>query len=856
MGNADHRHAPPLRLLFGYMIVVGAAVCTLARTAQADDWGTAGLDAMHGRLSAERSGAAFRGPLWATRSKTGGEVLASPVVADGFVVTVDLDGVVTALRAEDGTPVWRVHAGSAVQGTPAVDRGRVFVPTVGSGIVALRLADGSNLWAADAGGSVLSSPTPFGGDIVVAVGFPQRHVLRLSGATGAVVWRTADVMEQAGNTSPAVGGGLVVVGSNGGRYYAFDAATGARRWQYAADGLVHLAAPIIVGGRVYMAGGNDSSHVHAVDAATGAPIPGWPINLPTPAPDVSGSVLGHHRAISSLASVAGLLVLQTRLDDALDTNSDGVIDDRLSRESVLALDSTTGARIWEVARGRAEVTAPNDVPKFFVCPTPAGYGAADGAPLLASSSSLAPTIVVLDSATGRERARMQVAGATLASPVFANGRLYSVALNGTVEGFGSSVNHPPGRAIPAHLARPVDVADLALHWLPAIDPDAELPSYELRIDSDGEILETWEQQIFLPAGTTSVPITAGLLPGVPYAYAVRARDPHGAMSPWSALQSFEVFQNPSVTVGGAVAKSLVAAISAAQPGNVIRLGPGTYKLAETLHLRGGIWLQGAGAGRTIIDAAGLSVGMSFGGSDAGHRTGLDGATLSGADTCIAVGEDATDIAFTHLIVRDCTKVGLAIAAKGGAAISNATIVGNGIGVSAAGSTRVRSSLVTRNGVGLSSGAPGALASTYNDLFGNELDYAGLQAGTGDLATAVMFGDGGNGSLLLSTPQPSTDRGDPADPVGDEPAPNGGRINLGAFGGTTDAETSAMSTMLGNRGVSPQPAPDPLTPGSPPRGPSDASSANGCNVAGLPGWNGLMVTPLLILLRRRRRAQTD
>ena len=75
-------------------------------------------------------------------------------------------------------------------------------------------------------------------------------MLRLSGATGDIVWQSPPVMEQLTSTSPAVGAGLVIVGANGGRYYAFDAATGALRWEYVADGLVHMAAPLIAGGRV------------------------------------------------------------------------------------------------------------------------------------------------------------------------------------------------------------------------------------------------------------------------------------------------------------------------------------------------------------------------------------------------------------------------------------------------------------------------------------------------------------------------------------------------------------------------------------------------------------------------------
>jgi hypothetical protein len=37
--------------------------------------------------------------------------------------------------------------------------------------------------------------------------------------------------------------------------------------------------------------------------------------------------------------------------------------------------------------------------------------------------------------------------------------------------------------------------------------------------------------------------------------------------------------------------------------------------------------------------------------------------------------------------------------------------------------------------------------------------------------------------------PCIDAGDPNDPIGDEPFPNGGRINIGAYGGTAEASKS-------------------------------------------------------------------
>jgi outer membrane protein assembly factor BamB len=520
----------------GRELGVGLAILSvglLSPAAWANDWGTPGLDLTHTRLTAERSGSQFGEAAWMTAPA--GWVLASPVVADGFVVTANLEGVVTALRADTGEEVWKVSLGTTVQGTPAVARGRVFVPTVSNVLYALRLIDGAPLWKRDIGGMTLSSPTPVDADIIVAPGFPLMHVVRLSGETGALVWQSPAAMWQFSNTSPAVGGGLAVFGSQQGRYYAFDATTGALRWEYIGDGTVHLAAPIIVGDRVYMAGGDQSHRVHAVDLATGKGVTGWPITLPTPAPDIAGTRQTGWRAVSSFASVGGVLVFQTRLDDALGTRAPFTW---LSREFALALNPATGAVVWQREMGRAQFTDVNEVPKFYVCPTPAGYTTDTGAPLVAVASSLKAVVTVLDVVGGYESARRTVAGPALASPVLANGRLYATSLAGMTQAFGSTVNHAPAAPTPARYADPIDLANLTLSWSAAVDTDGDTADYELRIDADGEILQSWQHQLIVAAGVTSARITAPLVAGTAYTFAVRARDPRGAMSPWSALGMF------------------------------------------------------------------------------------------------------------------------------------------------------------------------------------------------------------------------------------------------------------------------------------------------------------------------------
>jgi hypothetical protein len=56
-----------------------------------------------------------------------------------------------------------------------------------------------------------------------------------------------------------------------------------------------------------------------------------------------------------------------------------------------------------------------------------------------------------------------------------------------------------------------------------------------------------------------------------------------------------------------------------------------------------------------------------------------------------------------------------------------------------------------------------------------------QAGRWDPAKEVW--------VLDDVTSPCIDAGDPNSPVGDEPQPNGGRINLGVYGGTAEASKS-------------------------------------------------------------------
>jgi hypothetical protein len=94
---------------------------------------------------------------------------------------------------------------------------------------------------------------------------------------------------------------------------------------------------------------------------------------------------------------------------------------------------------------------------------------------------------------------------------------------------------------------------------------------------------------------------------------------------------------------------------------------------------------------------------------------------------------------------------------------------------------------------------GTVSVTYSDIRGGF-------TGEGNIAADPLFADAANGDYHLKShwgrwdpvneswvidgiTSPCIDTGDPSSPVGDEPEPNGGRINMGAYGGTPEASKS-------------------------------------------------------------------
>jgi PKD repeat protein len=86
--------------------------------------------------------------------------------------------------------------------------------------------------------------------------------------------------------------------------------------------------------------------------------------------------------------------------------------------------------------------------------------------------------------------------------------------------------------------------------------------------------------------------------------------------------------------------------------------------------------------------------------------------------------------------------------------------------------------------------------TYCNVWGNSPNYSspggGASPGTGCKSEDPLFADPANGDFHLKKDSPCIDAGDPSSAYTHEPAPNGGRINMGAYGNTGEATTSGPS----------------------------------------------------------------
>jgi outer membrane protein assembly factor BamB len=183
--------------------------------------------------------------LW--KFKTNGPVHSTPGIADGMAFIAGCDELFRAIRLADGKEVFNVSSGAYTGASPALRNGFAFYGTFDNEVLGVNLGQRKIDWRYEhpqrkfpfySSAAVTSTRVVVGGrDKLV-------HGLTLDGKAAWTFATRARV-----ESSPAIAGGRVFVGSNDGRFYVLNLSTGAEVWQFNA-GAPLSASPAIANGRI------------------------------------------------------------------------------------------------------------------------------------------------------------------------------------------------------------------------------------------------------------------------------------------------------------------------------------------------------------------------------------------------------------------------------------------------------------------------------------------------------------------------------------------------------------------------------------------------------------------------------
>jgi outer membrane protein assembly factor BamB len=222
-------------------------------------------------------------------------------------------------------------------------------------------------WNYTTGGAVESSPAVLGD--VVFVGSDDGKVYALGASNRTLLWSYTT----GGNvsSSPAVAGGAVFVGSTGspyGRVYALNASTGSLLWNYTTIGGQVYSSPVAVGGMVFVSSG---IRVYALNASTGTLI--WSSATSSfiwSSPAVAGGrvfVGSTDNRVYALNASTGTSIWSYSTSGAVYSSpavAGGIVYVGSYDKNVTALDASTGSFLWNYTTSGSVHSSPavaNDV---------------------------------------------------------------------------------------------------------------------------------------------------------------------------------------------------------------------------------------------------------------------------------------------------------------------------------------------------------------------------------------------------------------------------------------------------------------------------------------------------------------
>ncbi len=328
---------------------------------------------------------------------------------------------------------WRTRTGGSIKSSPVIADGRVFVGSEDGRLYAMDLATGRKLWAYETSGPVEAPPLVV--DAYVIVGSQDGTLYCLLAADGALRWKydTGAKILAAANSAklPGADRTLVLVGGYDSKLHCVELATGEAIWTHEIESYINGSSA--VAGEVAVFGGCDNV-LHAVGIGDGRKLAAIATGSP-----IAGSVAAVGREVYAgsyggqffRADIEANAIVWTYEGDGQPFySSPAVASDRVvvgSRDGKLhCLSRRTGERLWSFpTRGDVDSSP-------VVCGDKVVVGSADG------------RLYVLELADGKEIFSHDIGGAITSSPAVAGGAVVIGCQDGYVYAFGSETAEESG----------------------------------------------------------------------------------------------------------------------------------------------------------------------------------------------------------------------------------------------------------------------------------------------------------------------------------------------------------------------------------------------------------------------------
>jgi len=197
-------------------------------------------------------------------------------VEDGVVYATNGIGDVGALKASDGSLIWKKRPGGPLRGAPSIGNGNIYVTSQDNQLYALKASNGNVEWSVSASlelAGVFGAAAPALGQGTVVAGFSSGELNAYRYENGRTLW--GDALSRTSistsvstlsdiDADPVIDRGRVFAIGAGGRMVSVDLVTGQRIWEINIAG---LATPWVAGEWIFAV--TDDSKLHCIARATG-----------------------------------------------------------------------------------------------------------------------------------------------------------------------------------------------------------------------------------------------------------------------------------------------------------------------------------------------------------------------------------------------------------------------------------------------------------------------------------------------------------------------------------------------------------------------------------------------------------